>query len=168
MKRLIAFFAFPAIFLTACTISYGFQGTKIDYTVVKTLSINDFTNQAEYIYDQLEYIFNEELKNTFRRQTKLNFIPQSGDLHLEGEIVGYRITPLGVRDNNLAASTQLTLTVKVRYTNNKAVGEDFEQTFNTSETFDSNRMLSDVEPELVPIMVKNLIDMIFNATVANW
>lgn len=155
-------------FLPTCTVSYQFRGTSIDYEKVKTISIREFTNQAELVYSQLEYLFNEQMNNTYRRQTKLNFVPQNGDLHLEGEIIGYNIMSLGVRDNNFAASTQLTITVRVRYTNNTNHDEDFEQTFSTSETFDSTQMLSDVEPEIVPKMVKDLVDMIFNATVANW
>jgi len=153
---------------TACTISYRFQGTSINYDVVKTISIRDFTNQAEMVYAPLEYSFNESLKDLYRRQTKLNFVPQNGDLHLEGEIIGYNITSLGVRGDNFAASTQLTITVRVRYTNNSNHNEDFEQNFSTSQTFDSNEMLSDAESKLVPIMVKDLIEMIYNATVANW
>ena len=156
------------VFFIACTVSYKFKGTSINYDLVKTISFRDFSNQAQLINPSLEYDFNEALKNAYRRQTKLNFVPQNGDLHLEGEIVGYNIMSLGVRDDNFSASTQLTLVVRVRYTNNTNHNEDFEQDFSTSGTFDSNRLLSDVESEIVPEMVRNLVDMIFNATVANW
>ncbi|MCL1943937.1 MAG: LPS assembly lipoprotein LptE [Candidatus Azobacteroides sp.] len=135
---------------------------------MKTISIRDFTNQADLIYAPLEYKFNETLRNAYIRQTKLRFIPQNGDLHLEGEIVGYDVSSLGVRDNNFAATSKLTMTVRVRYTNNTNHNEDFEQTFSTSETFDSSVMLSSVESDLTDKMTKDLVDMIFNATVANW
>lgn len=169
IKKKIFIIAGCLIFLaTACTVSYRFKGTSINYDIVKTISIRDFTNQAEMVYAPLEYSFNEALKDLYRRQTKLTFVPQNGDLHLEGEIVGYNVTSLGVRGDNFAASTQLTISVRVRYTNNSNHNEDFEQTFSTSQTFDSNTMLSDAESQLVPTMVKDLVEMIYNATVANW
>lgn len=152
----------------ACSVSYKFNGATIDYEKVKTISIRDFTNQAELIYTPLEYNFNEALRDVYRRQTKLRFVPQNGDLHLEGEIIGYNLTSMGVKDNDFAATTKLTMTVRVRYTNNANHNEDFEQTFSAGETFDSSRMLSDVEAELTEKMVKDIVDMIFNATVANW
>lgn len=167
-KKIIYSLLIVSVCVTACTVSYKFRGTSIDYDKVKTISIRDFTNQAEYIYAPLEYTFNEALKDIYRRQTKLNFVPQNGDLHVEGEIIGYNIMSLGVRDNNFSASTQLSITVRVRFTNNTNHDEDFEQTFSTSQTFDSSRQLTEVEPELTPIMVKDLVDMIYNATVANW
>ena len=37
------------VVLTACSISYKFNGASIDYTKVKTITIKDFPNQAPLV-----------------------------------------------------------------------------------------------------------------------
>ena len=160
---------FLSLILTGCTISYKFNGATIDYEKTKTISFRDFTNQAELIYPTLEYKFNEALKDSYRRQTKLKFVSQNGDLHLEGEITGYNLTSMGVTGDNFAATTKLTMTVRVRYTNNANPHEDLnDQVFSSSATFDSSQNLTDEEDKLTDNIVKDIVNMIFNATVANW
>jgi len=165
--RIGSIFLFCILF--GCTVSYKFNGATIDYDKIKTISFKDFTNQAELVYAPLEYKFNEALKDSYRRQTKLKVVPQNGDLHLEGEITGYNLTSMGVTNDNFAATSKLTMTVRVRYTNKANPREDLnDQTFSSSATFPSSQMLSDREDELTEVMVKDIVNMIFNATVANW
>ena len=70
------------LILLSCTISYKFNGTVIDYSVIKTISIQDFTNQAAMVYAPLANVFNEELKDTFTRQTRLTLERSGGDLEI--------------------------------------------------------------------------------------
>jgi hypothetical protein len=63
---------------------------------------------------------------------------------------------------------ELSMTVNVRFTNNKKHSEDFERSFTATSTYDSSQSLNSVQEELVTQMVKELTDQIFNATVANW
>ena len=48
------------VMLSACTISYKFNGASIDYTKVKSISIKDFPNQAPLVYAPLAQLFTEE------------------------------------------------------------------------------------------------------------
>jgi hypothetical protein len=64
--------------------------------------------------------------------------------------------------------TELTMTVNVRFTNNKNHKEDFEQQFSASASYETTQSLNSVQEELVTQMVKDLCDQIFNKTVANW
>ena len=63
---------------------------------------------------------------------------------------------------------KLTLTINVRYTNNTNHEEDFEQKFSAFQTYDSSKLLTQVQDELITVMVKDITEQIFNATVANW
>lgn len=101
-------------------------------------------------------------------QTRLKLIQQNADLDLEGEITGYEIAPMAVKEDGYASQTKLTVTVRVRYSNRVKPAEDFEQTFSSHKEFDSSRLLSDVERELCTQITDEITDMIFNATVANW
>ena len=63
---------------------------------------------------------------------------------------------------------KLTLTVKVRYVNNTNHEEDFDQQFSAFQTYDSSQLLTDVQDQLITLMVKDIAEQIYNATVANW
>lgn len=154
--------------VTACSISYKFNGASIDYTKVKTITIKDFPNQAPLVYPHLSQLFTETLKDIYIRQTRLQLVPNNGDLELEGEITGYELTPTAVKENSFASQTKLTITVRVRYSNRVNPEEDFEQTFSAYREFDSNRMLQDVQEEISTEIIDELVDQIYNATVANW
>jgi hypothetical protein len=56
----------------------------------------------------------------------------------------------------------------VRFTNNANHNEDFEKQFSDSQSYETTQSLQSVQEELVTIMVKNICEQIFNATVANW
>lgn len=161
------------LFLVACSVSYSFQGTSIDYNKIKTMVIQDFTNQAPLVYAPLVIEFNEHLKDIFTRNTKLSFVDAGGDLELEGEIVRYDLTPLAVKETNdgtdlRASQTRLTMGVRIRYRNNVNPSEDKEETISAYRDFDSNLMLEDVQDELIKELKQEIVDQIFNTTLSNW
>lgn len=167
-KNKIWLVGFLGLILTSCTISYKFNGASIDYTKVKTITIKDFPNQASLVYPPLSQVFTEALKDIYIRQTRLQLVRSNGDLELEGEITGYELTPLAVKEDAYASQTKLTITVRVRYYNRVTPEDDFEQSFSAYREFDSNQMLQNVQDALSKEIVDELIDQIYNATVANW
>lgn len=168
MKKSLFFLLSLCCLMTACTISYKFNGASIDYTRVKSISIKDFTNQAVLVYPPFAQSFTEGLKDIYTRQTRLKVLRAGGDLQLEGEIVGYELTPLAAQSDGYAAETKLTVSIKVRYVNTKNSEEDFEQTFSAFQTFPSTSMLEDVQDSLLEEITKEITEGIFNKTVANW
>ena len=167
MKRTI-FYAAVLLLITSCTMSYKFNGASIDYDVTKTIMISDFPNQAPLVYPPLEQRFNEELKDLFTRSTRLQFVKQNADLEMEGEIVGYELTPLAVQEDSFASETRLTLTVRMRYRNNKVPGQDREETIKAFRNFPADRMLTDVQDQLIGELIEEITDQIFNSTMSNW
>ena len=154
--------------LAACSISYKFNGASIDYTKIKTIAISDFTNQAPQVNPLLAPQFTESLKDIYIRQTRLQLVQSNGDLALEGEITGYDLTPTAVKEDAMSSQTRLTITVRVRYTNNVNTEEDFEQSFSAYREYDDTQMFQQVESELCDQISEEIIDQIYNATVANW
>ena len=130
--------------------------------------ISDFTNPASYVNPTLAPEFTEELKDIYIRQTRLEQVTSNGDLALEGEVTGYDFTPMAVKEDALASQTRLTITVRVRYMNNTNPDEDFEQSFSAYREFDSNLMLQQVESSLCAEIIEEIVDQVYNATVANW
>lgn len=154
--------------LGSCTVSYKFNGASIDYSKVKTITIGDFPNMAESVYAPLSSMFSEELRDVFSRQTRLEQVRSGGDMDIQGEIVGYTLTPLSVGSDGLATETRITLTVNVRYTNNKDPEDDFEKQYSAYQTFNSDQLLVNVQDQLVPLMIDDITNQIFNDTAAKW
>lgn len=153
---------------SSCTISYKLNGASIDYTTTKTISFEAFPIKAPLVYAPLAVNFNDELTGKFASQTRLEQVRQDGDLQISGAIIGYSLSPQAVKADAYAAQTRLTIKVKVKFVNKKNPSEDFEQEFSAYRDFDATRLLTDVQDELCNEMIKELVEQIFNATVANW
>lgn len=154
-------------FLSSCKISYSFTGANLSPDI-KTFSVYYFPNRAKLINPTLSQTFTEELREKLQRQTSLDEIKESGDLEFEGQITGYEVRPMSIQKDDLAAQNRLTVTLKLKYTNNKTPDDNFERTFSAFEDYDSVNSLSDIEGDLVPEIIKKLTEDIFNATIANW
>ena len=160
--------AMAVFVLTACSVSYKFNGASIDDSKTKTIQINDFPIRSSYVWGPMAPMFNNQLKDQFANHTKLTQVKRNGDLKIEGEITRYEQRNKSVSAEGYSAQTELSITVNVRFTNNVKHDEDFEKQFTAQQSYDSTQSLNSVQEELVNLMVKDLCDQIFNATVAQW
>lgn len=156
------------VILASCTIQYKFNGASINYNEVKTISIENFANRALFQWGPMESMFNLSLTDIYARQTKLKQVSRNGDLSLKGEITAYDQLNKSVSSDGFSAMMQLKMTVKVMFENATNHSEDFEKTFSATREFDASQQLNDVQEELVQQMIDEIVEQIFNATVANW
>jgi hypothetical protein len=154
--------------LSGCIISYKFNGASIDYSKIKSISIADFPNVAPLVYSPLSSSLSDGIRDIFQRQTRLELVRRGGNLELEGEITGYQLTPMSVSADSYAAETKLTMTVRVRFTNNINPEDSFEKTYSAYQTFDASLMLNDVQEELCNTMITEIAEQIYNDTVTKW
>lgn len=155
--------------VNSCSIKIGLAPiSSIDYSKVKTISIAEFPNRAEFVYAPMTTEFNQKLKDMFIQQTRLQLVNSNGDLEIDGEITGYNQYNESVAADGFSSKVKLTMTVNVRYVNNTNHEEDFEQQFSAFQTYDSTLLLTDVQDELINKMIKDITEQIFNSTVANW
>ncbi len=156
------------ILQSACTVSYKFNGASIDYSRTKSISVADFPNNAALVNPTLSVNLSEGIRDIYSRQTRLQVLRSGGNLELEGEITGYALTPMAITADSYASETKLTMTVKVRFTNNVAPEESFEKTYTAFQTFNSSQLLTDVQDELCNTMIQEIAENIYNDTVARW
>jgi hypothetical protein len=154
--------------LTACSISYKFTGTSIDYTKTKTISLDKFPIRANYVWSPMESMFYNSISDVYAQKTKLKVLKRDGDLQLSGEIVEYSQTNKSVGSDGYSTQVQLKIVVNVRFVNTKNHDKDFEQRFSATAEYDSSKQLSAVQEELVQEIIDDIVDQIFNATVADW
>ena len=152
----------------SCTVSYGFTGASINYNEIKTIQIDNVPIRSPYVWAPMEAMFNNALQDQFVNQTQLSLVKRNGDLHISGEIVAYDQYNKSISADGYSAQVQLRMTVNIRFVNNKNHTQDFERQFTANTQYDSSQQLNSVQEELVQNMIDDLVDQIFNATVANW
>jgi hypothetical protein len=166
MKKILPFIILMLV-MSACRVSYTFRSTSINYEQTPTISIRHFVNQAPLVHAPLEPQFNEALLDAFTRRTRLQIVPNSEHMDIEGEITGWQLTPLAVQEDAFAAETRLTMSVRIRF-HNHITGEEIQETISANQVFDANQMLDQVVDELARLLITEIVDQIFNATMANW
>lgn len=153
--------------LTACSVSYKFTGTSINYDLIKTIQIDKIANRAPYGWAPMEAMLNNKLQDVYANQTRLKLVKRNGDLHVAGEIVSYDQYNKGISADGYASQVQLRITVNVRFVNTKS-NVQWERQFSATSQYDSTQQLTAVQESLVTEMIADICDQIFNATVADW
>lgn len=153
----------------SCVPRYTLNGASIDYNLYKTISFGDFPIRAALVYPPLQQTFENRLLDMIQQQTRLRVIDSNNsDMRMEGEITGYNLSPQAVGEDAYASQTRLTISVRVKYINNKNPNLSKDQTFSAYRDFSSSEMLTDVQDELCNQISKDLADLIFNATLGDW
>ena len=144
------------------------NGSALDYNIYKTIHVGEFPIRAALVYPPLQQTFENELRDYISKNTRLQTIDGNSDLEIEGEITGYKLTPQAVTENAYASMTRLTITVRLKYINNKEENKDVDQSFSAYRDFPSSEMLTDVQDQLCEEISKELVELIFNATLGDW
>lgn len=156
-----------AFFNWSCSTSYSFTGASIS-PEVKTVSIEFFPSYAPLAPPIAGQLFTEAMKDIFLSQTNLTLVKSNGDLEFSGSITGYRTAPVAIQGNETAALNRVTMTVKVKFVNNKDDSQSFESNFSRFEDFETSQDLASVEADILRSINDQLTQDIFNKSVTNW
>lgn len=153
--------------LTGCGISYSFSGVNISAEVL-TYSVDYFPNRAALVQAQLSQVFTDAMMDKIQGNTNLDLSNQGGDVQFSGEITNYETRPTAITSAETAARNRLTITVRVRYVNVVEPDLDFDSSFSRYEEYDASAPLSEVENDLITLIVENLVEDIFNKAFISW
>jgi hypothetical protein len=173
-RRLWTILSLPLwLSLSGCG-NYTFTGASLGPDV-KTISIDNFFNDANGGPPNMSQLFTEEIRDYYQANTNLALVPENGDLLLEGAITRYEFVPVAPRASgsnevaDVAGLIRLNITVSASYINTYDDEFNFEnKSFTFFADFDSDRDPSSVEEELIEEIFDQIIFDIFTATVANW
>ena len=166
MKKVLVIIVSVAA-LVGCTIKYSFTGASIPPDA-KTVFVTDFRNVAPLVNPSLANDMTEALKDKFVGQTSLKLGDENADLYFEGSITAYGTQPVAIKTGDVASQNRLTITVKVKFVNNKDKSANFDTSFSRYEDYDSQYNLTEVEDQLVKTIIESLVDDIFTKAVVNW
>ncbi len=144
-------------------------------TNARTISIAEFYNNTDLGQANLGQTFTNQLKNYMIQNSNLAVVSEDGELHLEGEISGFTLTPIAptvASDPNMinsASSTRLTITVTASYVNTLDPEMSFEnKAFSFYQDFPNDQNFTDVEEQYTRQIFERIVNDIFNASIANW
>jgi len=156
------------LLLGGCRIvNYSFSGTSIQ-PEVKTVTVNYFGYKALKVNPTLSNDLTEAMKDKFKKLTKLEQVDMGGDLEISAEVTGYDVRAAAVTANEVAAQNRLTVTVKLKFTNNLFPEDNVDKSFSAYSDYDSTNSLDAVEATLCEEIVEKLVEDMFNACVAQW
>ncbi|PHS67176.1 MAG: hypothetical protein COB12_04580 [Flavobacterium sp.] len=149
--------------------SYSFTGADINYSTTKTFQVNYFLNNAPIVEPGIDRTFTLKLQDLLLNQTNLDLVNNNGDLVFEGEIVEYYIAPITATSESTAAQNRLTISINVRFYNNKEELKDFEQRFSFYFDYNGSTQLTGSQrDEAIDVIYERITQDIFNASLANW
>lgn len=135
---------------------------------METFTVNYFPNRAAIVQAQLSQTFTDALMDKIQSNTSLEMTTSGGDVEFSGEITGYVTRPTAITGDETAAMNRLTITVRVAYTNYIEPDLDFDSSFSRYEDYSSSQDLSQVEAQLIELIIENLMEDIFNKAFVSW
>ncbi len=167
MKKILLLLFVAITLFAGCTVKYSLSGASIPPDA-KTFSVAYFPNNAPMVAPILSATLTDELTQRFATRTSLTQVEEGGDFAFEGEIVGYSSTTSSVSSGDFALQNRLTISVKVKFTNAIDDKMSFNKNFSAYADYDSTKLLTEVESELIPQIVEQLVTDIFQAAASNW
>ena len=146
---------------------YSFKGASLSPDL-KTIQISNIRMETAGGPSNLSLTMNESLKEYFQRNSTLKITNQNPDLQIEGAIIGYDLTPQAPTSDDKAGLNRLTLRVQFQLTNRLDESKNFDQEFSFYQDFPQNQTLSQVEKNLLPKLIDQIILDLFNKIAGDW
>lgn len=164
--------SFSLVFFS-CKI-YSFKDVSIPADV-KSIHIGYIENRARLVNTQLAPKLNDALRQKINNQaSRLSILPTSdADYDVNGWVSDYNYSTSGI-SNQQASSNRLSVTVHLVFKNHldptgkKVAPADFEADVTRNFDFPASQTITDAETSLVPTIVSNMTDEIFNKLFSNW
>lgn len=155
-------------FLTSCSV-YSFKDVSIQPPNAKTIHISYIENKARYVNPllspQLTDKFRQKINNQVSKLTQV----ESGDADFDiaAFISGYDVTTSGVSAQQ-AATNRLTVTVHIDFKNRLDDKRSFSADISRNFDYSASLTLNVAEPQLLPTILSNVSDEMFNRVFSNW
>jgi Lipopolysaccharide-assembly len=169
MKQVL-FLAIILLTANSCGI-YSLKDVSIP-PEVKSIHLGFIENRARYVDPQLSPQLTDKFKQKISSQTKLTQIQtENADYDVSAYVSEYNITTAGVA-NQTASINRLTVTVhlelKNRLNEQKLGTPDFETDISRNFDFPATQSYTDAAVSLLPQIVQQLTDDMFNRLFSNW
>ena len=155
--------------ISSCGI-YTFNDVSIPEGV-KTVKIGFIENKARYINPSLSAQLTDAFVKKVASQTKLTRIDDlNADYVINAEITSYEVSTSGVGSDHQASLNRLTVGVHMTLVDNHDADNRQTSEYDVSSSFDfsASQSLAQAETALMPQILKDLPDAMFNKVFSNW
>jgi len=159
-------FTLLAISLSCGKVTFNMSGASVGNA--KTCQVVFFENRADIVNPRLSVQMTDALKDKIQSSTSLKLVNSSADVVFEGVITGYTVTSGQVAATGVAQKDRLTITVKVKFTNELDSEKSYDKSFSRFQEFAGGTSLSSVESGLVDDILEEIMEDIFNEAFASW
>jgi hypothetical protein len=157
----------PLTLFLSCGV-YTFKDISIDYSKVKTIKISYFENKARYVDPQFGPQLMDKLRQKITNQTRLTQVQtDDASYDVSGYISGFDVSTSGV-SNQQASTNRLTVTIHIVFKNRVDDKKSKESDISRNFDYSSTLSLTDAEPTLLPTIISNMTDEIFNSIFSDW
>lgn len=165
---IISLFFILGLISQGCKITYGFTDGTPACTECKTFSVEIFENSNPNAPVNYGQIFTEDLKDALLNRTKYQLVSEDGDLHFEGKVTGYTISPVSIQNDENAAQNRLTISINVIHKNIVKDSLSFSQTFRRFADYPADQDINSVQSLLLQEINEQITQDILNKLNSNW
>ena len=166
MKKIIAIILLAIAACSCGNITFNMSGASIGNA--RTCQVVYFENRADNVNPRLSAQMTDALKDKIQSSSSLRLVNSNPDVLFEGEITGYNIQPQQVSASGAAEKDRLTITVKVKFTNELDAEKNYDKSFSRFQEYPKGTSLTSVEGQLVDEILKELMEDIYNEAFAAW
>ena len=166
MKRIILPVLWAIIACSCGNVTFNMSGASIGNA--RTCQVVSFENRADDVNPRLSAQITDALKDKIQSSSSLRLVNSNADVLFEGEITGYTIQPQQLTASGTAEKDRLTVTVKVKFTNELDPEKDYDKSFSRFQEFSRGTSLSTVEGQMVEEILLELMEDIYNEAFAAW
>lgn len=146
---------------------YSFTGADV-HPDLETFTVSRIVNQSSTVNPDLAINLQDGLVTRLNRQTSLQELPRNGGLVYDIIVESYTIQPTSISSGAVAAESQFRVGIKCTFTNSKEEKNNFEMAFSATRNFPSTTTFQDAEQQFLGEIIDELVDKIFNESLANW
>lgn len=166
MRYLIAISFLVMLSCSACKI-YKFNQAVVT-PGAKTVNVHFIENKARFVYPQLAPQMTDKLRQKINNLTPLTQVQNdNADYDIKCEITGYDVTTAGISQQQ-AATNRLVVTVNVSVKNRLDEKKNVDGPVSRNFDFSANLSLDQAQIQLLPTIIQNMVDEIFNRVFSNW
>ncbi len=166
MRYLLFFSLILMLSCSACKI-YKFNEAVVT-PGAKTVNIHFIENKARFVNPQLAPQMTDKLRQKINNLTPLTQVQNdNADYDIKCEITGYDVTTAGI-SNQQSATNRLIVTVNVSVKNRLDEKKNVEAPVSRNFDFSANLSLDQAQTQLLPTIIQNMVDEIFNRVFSNW
>jgi hypothetical protein len=162
------YFLLFSFYLSSCGV-YSFKDVSIQPPNAKTIHVGYIENKARYVNPLLSPQLTDKFKQKISTQvSKLSQIESSdADFDVVAYISGYDVTTSGVT-NQQAATNRLTVIIHIDFKNHLDDKRSFSADISRNFDYSASLTLNVAESQLLPTIISNVTDEMFNRVFSNW